>query len=97
ASSRFHRPKGIWATYVDDVFEAARRKGWFLTLLWEGFFGLFIFNTLLIDVLERWKLSPPPDLEHPDIVEWSKSLPPEQWATPSPELLDALAQKAATS
>ncbi|PIH79764.1 hypothetical protein CTI50_23545 [Pseudomonas syringae pv. actinidiae] len=45
----------------------------------------------------RWKLSPPPDLEHPDIVEWSKSLPPEQWATPSPELLDALAQKAATS
>ncbi|EPN69138.1 hypothetical protein A234_25072, partial [Pseudomonas syringae pv. actinidiae ICMP 19101] len=77
--------------------EAARRKGWFLTLLWEGFFGLFIFNTLLIDVLERWKLSPPPDLEHPDIVEWSKSLPPEQWATPSPELLDALAQKAATS
>ncbi|MDU8582924.1 DUF6708 domain-containing protein [Pseudomonas syringae pv. actinidiae] len=96
-TSRFHRPKGIWATYVDDVFEAARRKGWFLTLLWEGFFGLFIFNTLLIDVLERWKLSPPPDLEHPDIVEWSKSLPPEQWATPSPELLDALAQKAATS
>ncbi|WP_057428304.1 DUF6708 domain-containing protein, partial [Pseudomonas syringae] len=76
-TSRFHRPKGIWATYVDDVFEAARRKGWFLTLLWEGFFGLFIFNTLLIDVLERWKLSPPPDLEHPDIIEWSKSLPPE--------------------
>ncbi|WP_017685186.1 DUF6708 domain-containing protein, partial [Pseudomonas syringae] len=31
-TSRFHRPKGIWATYVDDVFEAARRKGWFLTL-----------------------------------------------------------------
>lgn len=90
-TSRFHRPKGIWATYVDDVFEAARRKGWFLTLLWEGFFGLFIFNTLLIDVLERWKLSPPPDLEHPDIVEWSKSLPPEQWATPSAELEIALA------
>ncbi|NAT59382.1 hypothetical protein CU666_14895 [Pseudomonas syringae pv. actinidifoliorum] len=96
-TSRFHRPKGIWATYVDDVFEAARRKGWFLALLWEGFFGLFIFNTLLIDVLERWKLSPPPDLKYPDIVEWSKSLPSEQWATPSPELLAALAQQAATS
>ncbi|OSN58550.1 hypothetical protein BV349_05492 [Pseudomonas syringae pv. actinidiae] len=96
-TSRFNRSKGIWASYLDDIFEAARRKGWFLTLLWEGFFGLFIFNTLLIDVLERWKLSPPPDLEHPDIVEWSKSLPPEQWATPSPELLAALAQQAATS
>ncbi|WP_122761612.1 hypothetical protein [Pseudomonas viridiflava] len=91
-TSRFHRPKGIWATYVDDVFEAARRKGWFLALLWEGFFGLFIFNTLLIDVLERWKLSPPPDLEHPDIVEWSKPLLPEQWATRSAELEAALAR-----
>ncbi|GAO91989.1 DUF6708 domain-containing protein [Pseudomonas syringae] len=96
-TSRFNRSKGIWASYLDDIFEAARRKGWFLTLLWEGFFGLFIFNTLLIDVLERWKLSPPPDLEHPDIIEWSKPLPREQWATPSPELLAALAQQAATS
>ncbi|SOS33131.1 hypothetical protein CFBP6411_01771 [Pseudomonas syringae group genomosp. 3] len=96
-TSRFNRPKGIWASYLDDLVAAAQRKGWFLTLLWEGFFGLLIFNTLLIDVLERWKLSPPPDLEHPDIVEWSKSLPPEQWATPSPELLAALAPQAATS
>ncbi|WP_354675740.1 DUF6708 domain-containing protein [Pseudomonas syringae USA007] len=96
-TSRFKRPKGILPSYLDDLVAAAQRKGWFLALLWEGFFGLFIFNTLLIDVLERWKLSPPPDLEHPDIVEWSKSLPPEQWATPSPELLAALAQQAATS
>ncbi|RMO98475.1 hypothetical protein ALQ33_101421 [Pseudomonas syringae pv. philadelphi] len=96
-TSRFNRPKGIWASYLDDLVAAAHRKGWFLALLWEGFFGLFIFNTLLIDVLERWKLSPPPDLEYPDIVEWSKSLPPEQWATPSPELVAALAQQAARS
>ncbi|MBM0141191.1 DUF6708 domain-containing protein [Pseudomonas cannabina] len=96
-TSRFNRPKGIWASYLDDLVAAAHRKGWFLALLWEGFFGLFIFNTLLIDVLERWKLSPPPDLEYPDIVEWSKPLPPEQWATPSPELLAALAQQAARS
>ncbi|EPM42876.1 hypothetical protein A264_28576, partial [Pseudomonas syringae pv. actinidiae ICMP 19071] len=70
-TSRFKRPKGILPSYLDDLVAAAQRKGWFLALLWEGFFGLFIFNTLLIDVLERWKLSPPPDLEHPDIVEWS--------------------------
>ncbi|WP_440092953.1 DUF6708 domain-containing protein [Pseudomonas syringae] len=93
-TSRFNRPKGIWASYLNDVFEAARRKGWFLALLWEGFFGLFIFNTLLIDVLERWKLSPPPDLEYPDIVEWSKPLPPEKWATRSAELEIALARHA---
>lgn len=93
-TSRFNRPKGIWASYLDDLVAAAQRKGWFLTLLWEGFFGLFIFNTLLIDVLERWKLSPPPDLEHPDIIEWSKPLPPEQWATRSAELEIAMARHA---
>ncbi|NAS63868.1 hypothetical protein CVE36_24340, partial [Pseudomonas syringae pv. actinidiae] len=37
------------------------------------------------------------DLEYPDIIEWSKPLPREQWETPSPELLTALAQQAATS
>ncbi|MGX1125984.1 hypothetical protein AB7M23_002777 [Pseudomonas sp. HLS-6 TE3448] len=94
-TARFHRPKGILATYIDDCFEAAKRKGWFLTLLWEGFFGLFIFNTLLIDVLERWKLSPPPDLPYPEISEWSKPLPPEQWAKPSPELEAAIAEREA--
>ncbi len=55
---------------------------------------MFIFNTLLIDVLERWKLSPPPDLKYPDIVEWSKSLPPEKWTTRSAELEIALASHA---
>ena len=94
-TARFHRPKGILATYIDDCFEAAKRKGWFLTLLWEGFFGLFIFNTLLIDVLERWKLSPPPDLPYPEISDWSKPLPPEQWAKRSPELEAAIAEREA--
>ncbi|WP_425354257.1 DUF6708 domain-containing protein [Ectopseudomonas mendocina] len=57
---RLRRSKGIWATYVDDLVEAARRKGWFLALLWEGFCGLVVFNTLLIDLIERKKLSPLP-------------------------------------
>jgi hypothetical protein len=43
-------------------------------------------------VLERWKLNPPPDLPYPGITEWSKPLPPEQWAKRSPELEAAIAK-----
>ncbi|BAP40718.1 putative uncharacterized protein [Pseudomonas sp. StFLB209] len=91
-TSRFTRTKGIFASYLDDLKEAAKRKGWFLTLLWDGFFGLFVFNVLLADYLERKKLYPLPDLDHPDIIEWSKPLPPEQWARPSAEFQAALAE-----
>ena len=94
-TARFDRSKGIWATYWDDLVKAAKLRGWFVTALWEGFCGIFIFNTLLIDVLERWKLNPPPDLPYPDIIEWSKSLPPEQWAKRSPELEEAIAKREA--
>jgi hypothetical protein len=94
-TARFDWSKGIWATYLDDLVKAAKLRGWPLTLLWEGFCGIFIFNTLLIDVLERWKLNPPPDLPYPDITEWSKPLPPEQWAKRSPELEAAIAQREA--
>lgn len=34
---------------------------------------------------------PPPDLTAPEVVEWSKSLPPAQWAKRSPELARAVA------
>ncbi|MEH6365337.1 MAG: hypothetical protein V7764_03665 [Pseudomonas marincola] len=94
-TQRFSREKGIWASYVDDVFEAAERKGWFLALLWEGFCGLIVFNTLLIDLIERRKLTPPPDLTDSTIIEWSKPLPPEQWAKRSPELDLAIKQREA--
>ncbi|POA34507.1 MULTISPECIES: DUF6708 domain-containing protein [unclassified Pseudomonas] len=94
-TARFDRSKGIWATYLDDLIKAAKLRGWFVTALWEGFCGLFIFNTLLIDVLERWKLNPPLDLPYPDIIEWSKPLPPEQWAKRSPELDAAIAKREA--
>ena len=94
-TARFDRSKGIWATYLDDLVKAAKLRGWLVTALWEGFCGIFIFNTLLIDVLERWKLNPPPDLTHPDIIEWSKPLPPEQWAKPSPKLEAAIAKREA--
>ena len=46
-------------------------------------------------MLQHWKLSPTPDLPYPDIIEWSKPLPPEQWAKRSPELESAIAQREA--
>ena len=94
-TARFDRSKGIWATYWHDLLKGAKLRGWPVTILWEGFCGIFIFNTLLIDVLERWKLNPPPDLPYPDIIEWSKPLPPEQWAKRSPELEHAIAKREA--
>ncbi|KMM86683.1 hypothetical protein SAMN04490203_1032 [Pseudomonas taetrolens] len=57
--------------------------------------GIFIFGGPLVFILQSWKLSPPPDLTYPDIIEWSKPLPPEQWAKRSPELESAIAQREA--
>ena len=57
--------------------------------------SIFLFGGPLIFMLQIWKLSPPPDLTHPDIIEWSKPLPLEQWAKRSPELEAAIAQREA--
>jgi hypothetical protein len=92
---RLNPKKSIVSSYIKDVADAAKRKGWPMALLWEGFFGLIVFNTLLIDFLERKKLAPPPDLTAPEIIEWSKPLPPEQWARRSPELEHAIAEREA--
>ncbi|MEE1961042.1 hypothetical protein [Pseudomonas auratipiscis] len=43
----------------------------------------------------RRKGAPPPSLDYPAIIEWSKPLPPEQWAKRSPELEAAIAQREA--
>jgi hypothetical protein len=77
--------------YIDYMNDKARERGWFLTLLWEGVFGVFIFNAPLATYLQRKKLYPPPELPYPDIIEWSKPLPPAQWAKRSPELEEAIA------
>jgi len=81
--------------YIDYMREKAHVRGWVLTLLWEGLFGVFIFNAPLATYLQRKKLYPPPDLTHPDIVEWSKPLPPEKWAKRSQELEAAIAKREA--
>jgi hypothetical protein len=81
--------------YIDYMKDKAKDRGWFLTLLWEGVFGVFIFNAPLATYLQRKKLYPPPDLPYPDITEWSKPLPPEQWAKRSPELEEAIVKREA--
>ncbi|WP_339508695.1 DUF6708 domain-containing protein [Pseudomonas sp. RL_35y_Pfl2_P42] len=81
--------------YIDYMKDKAKERGWFLTLLWEGVFGVFIFNAPLATYLQRKKLYPPPDLRYPDIIEWSKPIPPEQWAKRSPELEAAIAKREA--
>ncbi|VVQ25269.1 hypothetical protein PS925_05712 [Pseudomonas fluorescens] len=81
--------------YIDYMKDKAKERGWFLTLLWEGVFGVFIFNAPLATYLQRKKLYPPPDLLYPDIIEWSKPIPPEQWAERSPELEEAIVKREA--
>ncbi|WP_085695073.1 hypothetical protein [Pseudomonas sp. B7(2017)] len=81
--------------YIDYMKEKAEERGWVLTLLWEGVVGVFIFNAPLATYLQRRKLYPPPELSHPDILEWSKPLPPEQWAQRSPALAAAIVQREA--
>ena len=70
------------------------RKGNLLGVLW-GIFCITILGTYLAEKLQNLKLSYPPDLTHPDIIEWSKPLPPEQWAKRSPELEQAIAKREA--
>lgn len=70
------------------------RKGEVLSVLW-GVFCITLLGTYLAEKLQDWKLSHPPDLPHPDIIEWSKPLPADDWAKRSPELEAAIAQREA--
>ena len=57
--------------------------------------GAVLMGAPLAMILQDWKLSPPPELPYPEIIEWSKPLPPEQWAKRSPELEEAIAKREA--
>ncbi|WP_085630986.1 hypothetical protein [Pseudomonas sp. R16(2017)] len=84
---------GITCEYLDGI-----RQYWvaqeFGKAVWLVIGGILL-NGPLAMMLQTWKLSPPPDLSHPDILEWSKPLPPEQWAQRSPALAAAIAQREA--
>ncbi|HEX4551426.1 hypothetical protein [Pseudomonas sp.] len=84
---------GVCCEYVDGirhhlVAQEVGKAAWLVM-------GAVLFGAPLAMMLQTWKLSPPPDLLHPDIIEWSKPLPPEQWAKRSPELEAAIAWREA--
>jgi hypothetical protein len=70
------------------------RKGDLIMVVW-GIFCITILGTYLAEKLQNLKLSHPPELPYPDIIEWSKPLPPEQWAKRSAELETAIAKREA--
>ncbi|SDS60950.1 hypothetical protein SAMN05216198_2336 [Halopseudomonas litoralis] len=69
-------------------------KGDFKSALKDLFFT-FLLGAPLGFYLQERKLLPPPDLTDPDIVAWSRPLPPEQWARRSIELERAVAEREA--
>ena len=70
------------------------RKGDLIMVVW-GIFCITILGTYLAEKLQNSKLSHPPELPYPDIIEWSKPLPPEQWAKRSAALETAIAKREA--
>ncbi|MBU3056397.1 hypothetical protein [Pseudomonas indica] len=60
--------------------------------LYDSFF-IVCLGAPLAGYLQVQKLAPPPDLTNPEVLEWSKPLPPEQWAKRSPELERAIQQR----
>lgn len=84
---------GICCEYSESIWQHLRagelfKAAWLLI-------GAMFFAAPVAIMLQTWKLSPPPTFDHPDILEWSKPLPPEQWAKRSPELEIAIAQREA--
>jgi len=82
---------GAWKSYVVQLFDEIKAKeiGSALTTLC----GLTIFGIPWVVILLGKKLEHIPDLTAPDAIEWSKPLPPEQWAKRSPELESAIAEQ----
>ncbi|MGE6527648.1 DUF6708 domain-containing protein [Pseudomonas sp. NPDC077382] len=61
----------------------------------HGLFFVLFLGTYFAEKIQNLKLAPPPDLKSPEIIEWSKPLPAEQWARRSPELEQAIAEREA--
>ncbi|MDH2243984.1 hypothetical protein N5J70_18745 [Pseudomonas sp. GD03909] len=89
--------KGLLGWFFSLIGDAVRSilKGDFKSAFKDLFFTFFLGAPLGFYLQER-KLVPPPDLTAPEVVEWSKPLPPEQWARRSPELEQAIAEREAT-
>jgi hypothetical protein len=80
-------------TQIGSIVTSLRKGDVFDVL--HGIFFITVFGTWLAEKAQNLKLSAPPDLPYPEISEWSKPLPPEQWAKRSPELEAAIAEREA--
>ncbi len=78
-------------TQIGSIVTSLRKGDVFDVL--HGIFFITVFGTWLAEKAQNLKLSAPPDLPYPEISEWSKPLPPEQWARRSPELEAAIAER----
>ena len=84
---------GVWRSIFGQLFDELKAKEYgaaFSTVT-----GLTIFGAPWIAVLLTKKLAHIPDLTAPEVVEWSKPLPPAQWAKRSSELEQAIAEREA--
>ncbi|MNJ68994.1 hypothetical protein D3C77_652920 [compost metagenome] len=87
--------KKLKEMFWQEIEESRQRLGTLLlAFIWECFL-LLVFNPLAYHWLASRKLAHLPDLTALEAVEWSKPLPPEQWAKRSPELERAIAEREA--
>lgn len=82
----------IWQSFMHDMREGIRTKGWLRTVAVDGFCSFF-FNLFALDYLTRKKFAVIPDLTSPEAIAWSQPLSPEQWASRSQELQAAIAER----
>jgi len=69
------------------------RKGWFLRWLWEGFCGLIVFNTLLIDLIDSEKNFLPARLTNYRLIDGPNPCHPSMWARRRPNWNQAIAER----
>ena len=84
---------GAWIEAFKQLFHELKQGQFGAACM--TFLGLTIFGLPWIAVLMIRKLANIPDLTAPEAVEWSKPLPPGQWAKRSPELERAIAEREA--
>ena len=84
---------GVCSDYLDGIRQhlMAQEIGQAIWLV----IAALLLGAPIAMMLQTWKLSPPPDLDYPDIIEWSKPLHSKQWAKRSPELEEAIATREA--
>ena len=83
---------GVWRSQVVQFFEELFVERKFGTAFNTLFF-MVVMGSPWAFILKLEKLSDIPELTAPEIVEWSRPLPPEQWARRSPELERAISER----